>query len=211
VKPYPVPAQETYNETKVSNSRFIAALNTAHTVEEAKNFIARIRNQYPQATHHVPAFLIGYGDSIIAHCSDDGEPSGTSGKPILSVIQGSGLGDAVLVVTRFFGGTKLGTGGLVRAYSEAARKVIENTPRAIKTPTVLLKLIIPYSLFEITASLIRQFSGTIEQKLFETQVTLWIRLEREKNQVFSSALAERTAGNLNQEVIRYEDVLILIK
>ncbi len=113
----------------MSNSRFIAHLAPAASVEEAKAFIDQIRAEYADATHNVPAYVIGYGASVTAHCNDDGEPAGTAGRPILAVLQGSGLGDVVLVVTRYFGGTKLGTGGLVRAYTEAAQAVL-----AVTTP-----------------------------------------------------------------------------
>ena len=127
---YQVPAQETHTEIRVRNSRFIATIAPAFTVAEAKLFIAHIRDAYPTASHHVPAFLIGHGATVTAHCSDDGEPAGTAGRPILAILQGSGLGDVVVVVTRYFGGSKLGTGGLVRAYGNAVRAVLDILPRA---------------------------------------------------------------------------------
>ena len=107
---YFIPARETRTEIIVVNSRFIATAAPAFTVDEAKAFVARIRAEFADASHNVPAFVVGHGSSVIAHCSDDGEPSGTAGRPALAVLQGSGLGDAA-VVTRYFGGTKLGTGG----------------------------------------------------------------------------------------------------
>jgi len=97
-------------------------------VEEAKVFIGRIRAEFADASHNVPAYLVGHGSSVIAHCGDDGEPSGTAGRPMLAVLQGSGLGDVAVVVTRYFGGTKLGTGGLVRAYGGAARTALAALP-----------------------------------------------------------------------------------
>ena len=96
----------------------------------------------------MPAFLIGFGNSVTAHCNDDGEPSGTAGRPILAVLQGSGLGDIAVVVTRYFGGTKLGTGGLVRAYSDATKAVLAILPRAEKVPTTQCMLALPYNLLE---------------------------------------------------------------
>jgi uncharacterized YigZ family protein len=113
---YPVPLKEIRRELIVVNSRFVATLAPVMSVEEAKAFIARIRGEFSDASHNVPAYLVGGGDSLIEHCSDDGEPSGTAGRPALAVLKGSGLGDVAVVVTRYFGGTKLGTGGLVRAY-----------------------------------------------------------------------------------------------
>jgi uncharacterized YigZ family protein len=118
---YTIPARETRAEIKVVNSRFVATVAPVFSVDAAKAFIARVRREFADATHNVPAYLIGHGASVIAHCNDDGEPSGTAGRPALAVLRGSGLGDVAVVVTRYFGGTKLGTGGLVRAYSGAVR------------------------------------------------------------------------------------------
>jgi uncharacterized YigZ family protein len=128
MKRYPIPAQQTRTEIDVLNSRFIATIAPAFSVEQARLFIAGIKVEFSDATHNVPAYVIGHGSSVIAHCHDDGEPSGTAGRPALAVLSGSGLGDAVVVVTRYFGGTKLGTGGLVRAYRDAVRAVLEVVP-----------------------------------------------------------------------------------
>ena len=135
MKRYPIPAEETRTEIQVLNSRFIATAAPVLSVDEAKAFVARIRQEFADASHNVPAYLVGYGASVVAHCTDDGEPSGTAGRPALAVLRGSGLGDVAVVVTRYFGGTKLGTGGLVRAYSDAVRAVLEVLPRAEKVPT----------------------------------------------------------------------------
>ena len=121
---YLIPAQETRIEIIVVNSRFIATAAPVFSVDEAKAFIAKVREEFADASHNVPTYLIGHGASVIAHCSDDGEPSGTAGRPALAVLRGSGLGDVAVVVTRYFGGTKLGTGGLVRAYGDAVREVL---------------------------------------------------------------------------------------
>ncbi len=107
---YPIPATFARTEIRVINSRFIGSADYTPTVDDAKAFIARIREEFPDATHHVYAFLAGYGASVTAGMSDDGEPSGTGGRPMLAVLQGSGLGDITVVATRYFGGTLLGTG-----------------------------------------------------------------------------------------------------
>ena len=93
-------------------------------------FIARIKKEFADASHNVPAYIIGGGNTVTEFCSDDGEPNGTSGKPALAVLRGSGLGDVAVVVTRYFGGTLLGTGGLVKAYTEATQLVVQAVPRA---------------------------------------------------------------------------------
>ena len=121
---YPIPKQQARTEIRVSNSRFIATIAPAATSQAAQEFIRSIRAEMPDATHHVYAFRVGYGSSIREGMSDDGEPSGTSGPPALAVLRGTDIGDVVLVITRYFGGTKLGTGGLVSAYTAAAKAAI---------------------------------------------------------------------------------------
>ncbi len=115
---YPIPAETARVEIRVVNSRFIATIGEARSAEEARAFIDGVRGEFHDATHNVYAFRAGYGASVTEGMSDDGEPPGTAGRPALAVLRGADLGDVVLVVTRYFGGTKLGTGGLVRAYTE---------------------------------------------------------------------------------------------
>ena len=103
---YRIPAERTRTEIMVVNSRFITTVVPVFSVEEAREFIHEIKKEFSDASHNVPVFLVGFGQSVTAHCSDDGEPSGTAGRPALAVIQGSGLGDIAVVVTRYFGGTK---------------------------------------------------------------------------------------------------------
>ena len=104
-------------------SRFIANIAPVSTEEEAQAFLESIRKQYKDAGHNVYAYKVGLANEIV-RCSDDGEPSGTAGKPVLEVIQGNGIKNVIAVVTRYFGGTLLGSGGLARAYSGAAKEGI---------------------------------------------------------------------------------------
>ena len=120
-----VPAREARHEIKVSNSRFIATAGPVLSVEEAKALAARIRREYPDATHHVLAYVIGHGNSVTMHCNDDGEPSGTAGRPILGQIQSKDLTNLLVVVVRYYGGTKLGVSGLINAYKTAAKEALE--------------------------------------------------------------------------------------
>lgn len=196
-----VPAEPVRTEIMVVNSRFIADAGPAFSVEEARDFIARIKAEFSDATHHVPAFLIGHGNSVIAHCSDDGEPSGTAGRPILSVVQGSGLGDIVVVVTRYFGGTKLGTGGLVRAYSEAARSVLECVPRAVKVSTFTVKIVVPYPYFERIRLLVEHQHGQILAEEFGAEVTVKAQFAKDVWDIFQRELQELTQGKVQTEVI----------
>ena len=111
-------------EIEIKRSRFIAWAAQARTATEAREIIDAARSEFPDARHHCSAFSVGFPNPSL-HSSDDGEPAGTAGRPMLAVIQGSGLVHVVAVVTRYFGGTLLGTGGLVRAYSEATQAALD--------------------------------------------------------------------------------------
>lgn len=207
---YPIPAAETRTEILVVNSRFIATLAPVFSVDEAKAFVARVRAEMPDATHHVPAFIVGHGASTTTHCSDDGEPSGTAGRPALAVLSGSGLGDVCVVVTRYFGGTKLGTGGLVRAYSDAVRAVLAVTPRAEKVPVHTVLLAAPYNWFERLRLLIEAHGGELVGQDFAADVTLTARFPVERFPAFQHALSEASHGSLQAEIIETELAIIPI-
>ena len=200
-----IPARELRKEILVVNSRFIAAISPAFSVEEAREFIERIHGDYRDASHHVPAFIIGHGQSIIEHCSDDGEPSGTAGRPALAVLKGSGLGDAVVVVTRYFGGTKLGTGGLVRAYTQSVQAVLEDLPRAVKAPTLTTMLVSPYSLYERIKILVGGHHGLIRDEDFGADVTISIQFLQDDYPDFRSELINLSNGAVEPEVIERND------
>ncbi len=200
-KRYPIPAKEARAEIMVINSRFIATAAPAFNVEEARAFVARMRAEFPDASHNVPAFLIGYGASVTAHCTDDGEPAGTAGRPALTVLQGSGLGDVVVVVTRYFGGTKLGTGGLVHAYGEAVKAVLAVLPRAEKIPTHTVMLACEYSYFERVRLLVAAHHGQVLDEDFGADVTVTARFAVWELEGFQNALRELSRGSLQAEII----------
>ncbi len=208
---YPVPAEQTRIELKVLNSRFIAIAAPVFSVEEARQFIARIRTEFPDASHHVPAYLIGFGASLISHCSDDGEPSGTAGRPALAVLGGSGLGDVAVVVVRYFGGAKLGTGGLVRAYSEAVRQVLQQTRRAHKVPIQRIQILAPYNWYERIQNLIQAHNGQIVDQDFAAEVALTANIPLESYPDFQSALTEASHGALVPTLIDSIEEIIPIE
>lgn len=199
--PYHIPAAPAETELLVVNSRFIASLSPAFSVEEARAFQKSIRQRFPDATHHVPAFVIGHGNSVITHCSDDGEPSGTAGRPALAVLQGSGLGDAAVVVTRYFGGTLLGTGGLVKAYGDAVREVLKLVRRAVKVPTTTIGVQLPYPLFEQVQRLAAAHAGEQLESQFLADVTLVLRFRDEQLDAFLKQLSNLSAGQIQPVVL----------
>lgn len=205
--PYPVPAKEIRKEIVVRGSRFIATLTPVFTTEAAKAFLARIRAEFSDATHNVPAYLVGGGNSVTAHASDDGEPSGTAGRPALAVLRGSGLGDVAVVVTRYFGGTKLGTGGLVRAYTQAVQEVVAAVPRAEKVLADILLLAAPYPLLERIRILVTEIGGEILDEGFAADVTLTLRFRVDDTARFQAGLQELSAGKLVAELMETKEVL----
>ncbi|HNS49786.1 MAG TPA: YigZ family protein [Anaerolineae bacterium] len=205
-----VPGRAARCEIDVKNSRFIADAAPASSVEEAREVIVRIKREFADATHHVPAYLIGHGASVLAHCSDDGEPAGTAGRPILAVLLGSGLGDIVLVVTRYFGGVKLGTGGLVRAYGDAARSVLGVLPRAIKFLAHTLSVSVPYALFERSRIIIAAHQGQVIDTEFGESVVFTARFPVEQVPAFECALREISAGLAHFELVNTQTSLMPI-
>jgi uncharacterized YigZ family protein len=208
VNRYPIPAAERRIENSVLNSRFIATVAPVFSVEEARQFITRIKSEYPDASHHVPAYIIGFGASVISHCSDAGEPSGTAGRPMLAVLSGSGFGDIAVVVTRYFGGTKLGTGGLVRAYSDAVRQVLVDLPRAEKVPTHTILVAAPYAWYDRLQSLIRNQNGKVLEQDLAADVTLTIQLPVDNFAEFHKILTDASHGSLQALIVGTEETIL---
>jgi len=206
---YPIPAAETRAEIEVKNSRFIATAAPVFTVDEAKAFVKRIKDEFADASHNVPAYQIGFGASVTAHCNDDGEPSGTAGRPMLAVIQGSGLGDIAVVVTRYFGGTKLGTGGLVRAYGDAVKAVLSVLPLAEKVPTHTVMLALPYSHLERVRLLLAAHNGRLLDETFAADVTLTAQFTVDQFPAFQTALQDMTHGTLAAEIVATDHETIM--
>ncbi len=196
---YPIPAKTVRTEIIVKRSRFITTAGHADTVEAARGFIQQVRDEMPDATHHVYAFRIGYGSSVNEGFSDDGEPAGTSGKPVMSALRGAQLGDTVIVVTRYFGGTKLGTGGLVRAYSSAAKEALAILPVTENVSPVSLKVQLPYSHYEPFKRLLHEYEAQILDEHFSDIVRLKIRVPQDMTDDFSAHAREYTLDNTPPE------------
>lgn len=191
---YLVPAAPARVTTVVVNSRFITNAGRVESVDAAKAFIQDVRQEFPDANHHVYAFRVGHGSSVIDGMSDDGEPSGTSGPPVLAVLRGSGIGDVVVVVTRYFGGTKLGTGGLTRAYSDATRTVLAALSTERKIQWSHLAFDLPYSLYELVQRLFPSYSAIVEDEQFAGQISLYVRLPTSQVGPFTQAVIDLSSG-----------------
>lgn len=196
---YPIPVATIRVETRVVNSRFIATIGQAQTAEEARAFIDALRREFADASHNVYAFRAGYGASVTEGMSDDGEPSGTAGRPALAVLRGADLGDVVLVITRYFGGTKLGTGGLVRAYTQAAQEALAALPRGERVERRSGQIVLPYALYEQVKMLIAARTGEIDREDFGGDVNLRVIFPVDACSDFETALADLSAGKVRVE------------
>lgn len=193
---YRIPAATVRTEITVVNSRFVTTVARADSVDDAKGILASVHAEMPDANHHVYAFRVGYGNSVIDGMSDDGEPSGTSGPPVLAVLRGADIGDILVIVTRFFGGTKLGKGGLVRAYSDAARAGLALLQTEWKIKRRLIGLDLPYPLYELVKRLIEAHEGVIEDETFGADVTVMARFPLHRIADFAMAVRDASAGRV---------------
>lgn len=180
-------------EEIINRSRFIAHVSPVSNDVEAREFISVIKKKYKDATHNVPAFVVGNKQEL-QWASDDGEPQGTSGPPILKLITDSDLTDMVVVVTRYFGGVKLGTGGLVRAYSSVAEKAIENAGVCTVNSVVKLKCRIDYSFLEKIKSMEKDGSFSTGSIEYTDRVTIELIGDAEKAGDLRKMLADVTSG-----------------
>ena len=200
---YPVPAAPAEVELRFKNSRFIGTVGTASTVEAARAFIEEVRRRFPDASHHVYAFAVGYGASVTHGMSDDGEPSGTAGRPALAVVRGADLGDVVVVITRYFGGTKLGTGVLVRAYTGTAQAALAEVPRGEKIRAVTFIVELGYDQYAPCRAIIEAHGAAIEAEEFGGSVELRARISDEYLEKLQQALQEATSGRVTAEVVEF--------
>ena len=175
---------------KVKGSRFIATAGPFRDEDDLASVITRLRDEYPEATHHCSAWRSG--DRFRAH--DDGEPSGTAGRPLLQRLDGHGLDQTFIVVSRIFGGTKLGTGGLMRAYSAAAGAVLDVAPTIEHVPTQQVRVTVPYELQGAVESVLTAHAVTRVNSVFAEVVTQVLAVPLDQVDALVAELGERTAG-----------------
>ncbi|MFQ5461889.1 MAG: YigZ family protein [Phycisphaerae bacterium] len=198
---YAIPKHRVRVEIGVSNSRFIATIAPVLTVKEAQAFVREMRAEMPNATHHVYAFRIGYGASVSEGMSDDGEPSGTSGPPTLAVLRGADVGDVVIVTTRYFGGTKLGTGGLVSAYTAAAHAAFEALETEEKVIRIAMECTIPYRILERVRQLLARCECVQVEEQFGPEIALRFLAPEECIDALVGGMHDLTNGTVTPRVV----------
>ena len=177
-------------EITEKKSRFICTLQPVQTQEEATAFIEEMRSKYWDATHNVYAYILL--DSNIKRYSDDGEPSGTSGIPSLNVLEGEGLFNVCAVITRYFGGTLLGTGGLVRAYSAAVKEAVENSLVVNKCLCNIIKIQCSYSLWGKVKNLLENKNIPIKDVVYANDIVAYIYEKKENTDKLIADITEKT-------------------
>ncbi|MDN5346718.1 MAG: hypothetical protein PWP65_282 [Clostridia bacterium] len=188
MRPYLTVAQEARIEQKLKRSRFIGQVKEVTSEEEARAFIARVQAEHRQATHNCYAYRIGSGKNEIIYYSDAGEPHGTAGRPILGAILSAGVTDVVVVVTRYFGGQKLGVRGLIEAYGGTAQAVLAAAGIKEKVPVRTLKLRCSYEQLDRVKGLLRQYGGKIIAGDYGVSATLEIEVPLESLPALTAAL-----------------------
>lgn len=179
-------------------SRFIASLQPAASEEEAAAFIEAVKKKYWDAKHNCTAMVLGR-NAEITRCSDDGEPSGTAGRPMLEVLTGEGLRDVVVVVTRYFGGTLLGTGGLVRAYSQAVKEGLKNCETGVLREGRKVKLLMSYNDYGKVEHLCRTEGQELEEVIYREHVTVLMTIPEQLYENRIGKLRDASAGRLEIE------------
>ena len=194
---WPIPAAPVTFSEEIKKSRFITLLAHTDGVEAAKAFVESVRAEHPTARHHCVAWVAGApDDSQQLGFSDDGEPAGTAGKPILAQLMGSGIGEVTAVVVRYYGGVKLGTGGLVKAYGNGVQQALKQVALVQKVPEAEYILQCDYAQLALVENLLQQTAGRILQGEYGAAVVLHLALPATEVELFGNKLRDLSRGNL---------------
>ncbi len=201
-KPYQIAINNVKDESIVNRSRFICYLRPCRTAAQAKDIIKELQHIHPQANHYCYAFLTGSTEDSQGYgFSDDGEPSGTAGRPMLAVLQGGTIGQVCAVVVRYFGGTKLGTGGLQRAYGGSVRQALSSLQSKVKIAMVRKTLACQYSQVDDVLHLLTQFEGQVVAQEYLQQVEFCLAIPIDNLAQMHESLQTISAGQLKLKPI----------
>ncbi len=194
-----IPIKAAHTEIEIKKSRFISIACYVESADQAKAEIKGAWEKHPQASHIVYAYQVGKTGDLFG-LSDDGEPHGTAGRPVLEVVKGSGITNLLVMVVRYFGGTKLGTGGLVKAYTNSAQAVLAKLPTEELIAKNSFKVQLPYSIYEQARMLLETHSAHIESEDFSTEVILTGTVPQIETESVSAGLRELSAGKVQLEI-----------
>lgn len=189
-------------EQTIKRSRFIASVGHTPGVEEAKAFIEQIKAEFEDARHNCWAYCAGAaGSTNRIGASDDGEPHGTAGRPMLTAVTHSGIGEVTVVVTRYFGGILLGTGGLVKAYQSSVKMALEAVPTRVRTKTKRIKFSVEHRFVNQVLRKIEAVNGRIREKNFDMDADFDVEIPEDLAETFAKELEELTRGALLIEFV----------
>jgi uncharacterized YigZ family protein len=192
---YPIPARRHRVEEDISRSRFITTVACVESVDAATAFVEDVKHEFADATHNCWAYVVGPpGDTGRVGMSDDGEPHGTAGRPMLSMLLHSGLGDVAAVVTRYYGGTKLGTGGLVRAYGGGVQKALATMPRSEHVESTIVEIVVSYAAVSAMQQIFPTFEVEVTAEAYEADVRYQVRLPSASVAGLRAAVLDATRG-----------------
>ena len=193
--PYPVPAKEVIFEEEIKKSRFITYLAHTPGVEAAKQFVEEIKEKHKDARHNCWAYVASKPeDSTHWGCSDDGEPSGTAGRPMLAQLSGSGVGEITAVVTRYFGGVKLGTGGLVKAYGGGVKQALELLQTVEKIPLETFHIQCSYDHVSLVEHLCQEYSAEIMDRQYTDSILVVVSVDSRQSDNLQQQLVNKSSG-----------------
>lgn len=199
---YLVPSKTVSAEQEINKSRFISTVGRANNIKKAKDFVSKISETYSDATHNCYAFIAGNPGTSDIGFGDNGEVSGTAGKPMLSILQHKKIGEIVVVVSRYFGGTKLGTGGLVRAYSSSLQIALDKLPLEKCVATKKAEIIIGYQLENTIRKTLEQFSLSINDTIYKNDILFRIDIPENIKDKLIEEIMNQTRGKVK---LNFED------
>jgi uncharacterized YigZ family protein len=199
---YPIPAARHRVEQTIDRSRFICTVQRIIAPEEAQAFIKEMNTEFADATHNCWAYVAGApGNTNRVGMSDAGEPHGTAGRPMLTVLLHSGLGEIAAVATRYYGGTKLGTGGLVKAYSGVVQLALDTLPRAERVDYVELAVAFGYASIALVQQLLPSLDAEVLVEEYGVTVRYRLRVPRPNVDGFRAGMADVTRGEAEVEML----------
>ena len=199
---YPIPAETCRVAAEIKRSRFVTTVGYTPTIQDARAFIDRVRSEFSDASHNCWAYQVGPpGTTLTVGMSDDGEPRGTAGKPILSVLTNSGIGDLTAVVTRYWGGIKLGRGGLVRAYSGGVQKALADLRLREHIVYETLSVVIDYASVTPFQRMLPDYEVEVTSEVYGSDVEILLKMPQEHVAPFRKALTELTNGQVLVEIV----------
>ena len=183
-------------ELKIKGSRFIASVGKVSSEEEVQQFLAQVAKEFPDATHHCYAWRIGFSKRLKYRYADNGEPSNTAGLPIFRAIEGRNFSNVIVVVTRYFGGIKLGTGGLIRAYSKATTEILKacTTEKSYQSETLTFRT--GFEFVSLVHNIISTFKASLKDSSYSERASFTVDIRSSKLKEFKTKLKDGTNGQI---------------